>query len=295
VISRWGEKNKNFWTIAEHCCWWVQNFLSGSTVFFATQAVGIVITIASFVIGAALLLLKSDLPPLSTPGLEVFLLGFKPTVDSAGKAVEAIKKRVRPITQRDLLEIHSVGASALHTLIRDNGQRLTERREIVFQSAITYVGTAVMKLTGGKGDARVYLFAKKDGQIEQEAAFPDNLKLAPHQLASLQHSNSAVSRVFDTKKSILCTNLAFDIATSLLVAVDGPNDNKGSLFLFPISDETGENVKFVLSVHTSENRSLRTEDRKLLTRIAADISPVIRLIDIYPELVRAWQNQTKGA
>ncbi len=288
--SRWGEKNKNFWTIAEHCCWWVQNFISGSTVFFATQAVGIVITIASFVIGAALLLLKSDLPQLSTQGLEVFLLGFKPIVDSAGKAVEAIKKRVRPITKTDLLEIHSVGASALHTLIRDNGRRITERREIVFQSAITYVGTAVMKLTGGKGDARVYLFVEKDGQIEQEAAFPDDLKLAPHQLASLRHSNSAVSRVFATKKSILCTNLAFDIAASLLVAVDGPNDNKGSLFLFPISDETGENVKFVLSVHTSENRSLRTEDRKLLTRIAADISPVIRLIDIYPELVRAWQN-----
>lgn len=218
------------------------------------------------------------------PGLKEFLIGFKPIVDSAGKAVEGIKKRVRPISRTDLLAIHSVGASALDTLIRDDGAYLREKRERVFQSAINYVGTAVLKLTGGKGDARVYLFAQSNGQIVQEAAFPDNLKLTTAQIQSLQQPNSAVCRVFSNRKSILSVNLAFDIAIGLLVAVNGPNDNKGSLFLFPIFDASGQNVQFVLSVHTSENRSLRTEDLKLLTRIAADVTPVIRLIDRYDKL-----------
>ncbi len=264
--------------------WWIQNFLFGSTVFFATQAVGIIVTTIAFITGAVLFGIQQEVFTFAQPGLKELLIGFKPIVDSAGKTIEAIKKRVRPITQTDLLAIHSVGASALDTLIRDDGAYLREKRERVFQSAITYVGTAVLKLTGGKGDARVYLFTQSNGQIVQEAAFPDNLKLTAAQLQSLQQPNSAVSRVFSNQKSILSVNLAFDIAIGLLVAVNGPNDNKGSLFLFPIFDGSGQNVQFVLSVHTSENRSLRTEDLKLFTRIAADVAPVIRLIDGYAKL-----------
>jgi len=283
-VRSWTEKWKKALTFCEHVAWWIQNAVFGSTVFFATQAVGIMVTTGAFITGAVLFGIQHEVFTSAQPGLKEFLIGFKPIVDSAGKSIEAIKKRVRPITQTDLLAIHSVGASALDTLIRDDGAYLREKRERVFQSAINYVGTAVLKLTGGKGDARVYLFAQSNGKIVQEAAFPDNLKLTAAQLQSLQQPNSAVSRVFSNQKSILSVNLAFDIAIGLLVAVNGPNDNKGSLFLFPIFDSSGQNVQFVLSVHTSENRSLRTEDLKLLTRIAADVAPVIRLIDGYAKL-----------
>ncbi|MDX2065380.1 MAG: hypothetical protein SFX74_06525 [Fimbriimonadaceae bacterium] len=200
-------------------------------------------------------------------------------LEAAGKSIDILKKRARPIEKVDLLGIHSTGGDALRALLKDDCRILKLSQIDAFQSVLSYVGAAFRIIGGAKGDVSVYLFLVNPTELKVVAASPQHLALNDTDLAALNDPKSAARRAASTERAVMSTSPEFDIAIGRLVPVRSGETNSGSLFVYPLKDLGSSTAQYVVSVHLSRSRSLRKSDVKLMSRVLADVEPVMLLIE----------------